>query len=535
MASIRNGHHLKHERPKQRYVSAPFSKAESTNQPEHSAAFPKRFSHSGYLDIRTHRKKAWKRRYFVVNNNFLLCAATPHAKRLEGVYPLEGSSIKSKRLSNEFTPGGGSMTFQLFIRKHQLLFRAASPQQCLHWKQHIERASKLKIKDVYRFLYTLGCSESQMAKVVAAKHRTTGEDCAIKIVDKRSCESKMLKTEIQILKKLDNPYIVQLYDIFETKKYLYIVMEMCAGGELFDQIAQLDGEHYTEQDCCLILHQIARGVKYMHQIGIVHRDLKPENILCVHRDSIKRVKLADFGISKMYSNKTNKASNRSMHTIVGTLSYTAPEILRGKGYDHRVDFWSIGVIMYILLCGYPPFWGETEHDISRSILKEEVEFEEEDWCHVAQETRDLVAGLLQKDPSKRSTTEHLLNLTFKLSSKNVGFKNARNNFKKTVLKRKFHRRSMGTFERNPYQFKSHDDLTGNFNQKVLDKNNRLKKAWASKRGSKSTEELTELQLPITKRDSLMVNFETDDDRRKRKERKKKEIENAQNDEEHKSD
>eukprot|EP01084_Bolivina_argentea_P305832 528366_1 len=80
----------------------------------------------------------------------------------------------------------------------------------------------------------------------------------------------MLKTEIQILKKLDNPYIVKLYDIFETKKYLYIVMEMCLGGELFDQIAELDGEHYTEQDCCLILHQIARGVKYMHTVGIVH-------------------------------------------------------------------------------------------------------------------------------------------------------------------------------------------------------------------------------------------------------------------------
>ena len=187
-----------------------------------------------------------------------------------------------------------------------------------------------------------GTSESQMCKVVAAKHKTTNEDCAIKIVDKRNCESKMLKTEIQILKKLESPYIVNLFDIFETKKYLYIVMEMCLGGE-----------HYTEQDCCLILHQIARGVKYMHEIGIVHRDLKPENILCVHRDSIKRIKLADFGISKIVKQKSNKNGQSKavpMHTIVGTLSYTAPEILRGKGYDHTVDVLSIGVIMYILLC-----------------------------------------------------------------------------------------------------------------------------------------------------------------------------------------
>eukprot|EP00483_Globobulimina_turgida_P010682 UN10703 len=229
------------------------------------------------------------------------------------------------------------MTFELFIRKHTLFFRAASPQQCSIWKDHIAKASKLKIKDVYRFLYTLGTSESQMTKVVAAKHKTTNEDCAIKIVDKRNCESKMLKTEIQILKKLENPYVVQLYDIFETKKYLYIVMEMCLGGELFDQIAELDGEHYTEQDCCLILHQIARGVKYMHEVGIVHRDLKPENILCVHRESIKRIKLADFGISKMVKKKHNGRKYEPMHTIVGTLSYTAPEILRGRGYDHTVE------------------------------------------------------------------------------------------------------------------------------------------------------------------------------------------------------
>ena len=400
-----------HQQVKQRYQSAPFSKSEASSQPEHSAAFPKRFTYSGYLDVRQKKNKPWARRYFVVNNNFLLCAATPHAQKLEGVYPLEGSSIKthknksknknkSPKSSSPSTSNGkhstsngkkspksstssssnnnGNMTFELFIRKHQLFFRAASPQQCSIWKEHIQKASKLKIKDVYRFLYTLGTSESQMTKVVAAKHKTTNEDCAIKIVDKRNCESKMLKTEIQILKKLDNPYIVQLYDIFETKKYLYIVMEMCRGGELFDQIAELDGEHYTEQDCCLILHQIARGVKYMHEVGIVHRDLKPENILCVHRDSIKRVKLADFGISKMVKqkplqssqqNNNNDIKTEAMHTIVGTLSYTAPEILRGKGYDHTVDFWSIGVIMFILLCGYPPFWGETEHDVCYIINK----------------------------------------------------------------------------------------------------------------------------------------------------------------------
>ncbi|ETO04035.1 Calcium-dependent protein kinase, partial [Reticulomyxa filosa] len=130
----------------------------------------------------------------------------------------------------------------------------------------------------------------------------------------------------------------------------------CEGGELFDQIANLDGDHYSEEDCCHVMHQIANGVKYMHERGIVHRDLKPENILCVRKNSIKTIKIADVGISKMVK------PHELMKTMVGTLSYIAPEILESKKYDHRVDYWSIGVIMFILLCGYPPFYGETDAD-----------------------------------------------------------------------------------------------------------------------------------------------------------------------------
>merc|ERR1719361_2602071 len=274
---------------KDRHISSPDRGPDKSNR-EHSIAFPKNFQYSGYLDVRTKPEKPWKRRYFVVNNNFLLSAATPYAKRLDSVIALEGSNTKTTSKSSD-------MTFDLFTKRHRLFFRAASPKQCSKWTAAIQRASNLKIKDIYRFLYTLGISGR--TKVVAAKHRTSGLDSAIKIMDKRQCDRKMLKTEIQILKKLESPYIVALYDLIETKKYLYIVMELCSGGELFDQIASLDGDHYSEEDCCLILHQIAKGVGYMHKMGIVHRDLKPENILCVEKGNIRRVKIADFGISKM--------------------------------------------------------------------------------------------------------------------------------------------------------------------------------------------------------------------------------------------
>jgi len=518
---------------------------ENENKVEHSSAFPRTFQHCGYLDVRTKEDKPWKRRYFVVNNNFLLSAATPHAKKLDRVIPLEGSNIRQSTKSSD-------MTFELFIRKHKLYFRAASPKQCTKWTNAIQKASKLKIKDIYRFLYTLGTSG--MTKVVAAKHRTTNEDSAIKIIDKRMCDKKMLKTEIQILKKLDSPYIVSLYDLIETKKYLYIVMEKCEGGELFDQIAELDGEHYTEQDCCLILHQIAKGVKYMHKCGIVHRDLKPENILCIKPNSIRKVKIADFGISKILNakkmlNKDDKS--QQMNTVVGTISYTAPEVLLKKPYDYTVDFWSIGVIMHILLCGYPPFYGDNDKEVTSSILNEELEFDDDDWEHVSIEAKNLCKGLLSKDSTKRNTCDDILKLAWKVSSKSLSFAKARKNFKQTVIKRKFHRHSLSVFEKDPllsrklnmryggqndtknmnkidsntlntlnnggiikHKGPSFDDMSSSRQSQQLlkiNKENKFRNAFRGPRRSKGTEELLELKLPLSKRDSLFAITEEEND------------------------
>jgi len=454
----------------------------------------------------------------VLNNNFLMCAATPQAKQLEQCYPLEGSQLETKNEAK-------GLYFELFSRKKTMYFRAPNSKECAKWKNHIADAAKLKIKDIYRFMYTLGTSESQTNKVVAAKHKRTGESSAIKIVDKRGCDAKMLKTEIRILKKLDSKHIVQLYDIFETRKFLYIVMEMCIGGELFDQIAELDGENYSVKDCCLILHQIASGVKYMHKMGIVHRDLKPENILCVERNSIKKVKIADFGVSKVVSKKQKAADKKMMKTVVGTLSYTAPEILRGKGYDHTVDYWSIGVIMFILLCGYPPFYGDDNAEISNAILKDELEFEEEDWEHVPQETRAVCAGLLQKDPAKRLGTDALLRLVFKTTSKNDAWKLSRKKFKSHVIERKMHTHSLFASRSSTKQKHrlghSHDDNHHYHSDKRMTAFSKQHTASKGRRGSHTTDQM-ELNLPNSMRDSFVADFETDDDRRKREQRQKEE-------------
>lgn len=340
------------------------------------SAFPQKHQYAGYLAIRQiDTDNQWHRKYFVLSNNFLFGGDTQYSTKLSVCIPLEGCNTK-------LTAQSSDMTFEL----NKYYFRASSPQLCKEWITNIERASTLTIYDLYRFRYELGCSASSSSKVIAAKHKITNQEFAIKIMNKKKCnDKKTLQREISILKKLKSPYIVELCDLFETSKYLYIVMEFCKGGELFDQIANMDylnGDRYTEKDCIGIMHQLASGVQYMHNMGIVHRDLKPENILCVEPNSIKKIKIADFGISAIIDPKSRPKSTRSnkgyfrnrksthsssnssssfdalnivaqnqnnmMKTRVGTLSYTAPEILKYKPYDERVDFWSLGVIMYIL-------------------------------------------------------------------------------------------------------------------------------------------------------------------------------------------
>jgi len=253
-------------------------------------------------------------------------------------------------------------------------------------------------------------------------------------------------------------------------------------------------------------------------------------------DSIKRVKLADFGMSKMVHNKKQKADAsraKLMQTNVGTLSYQAPEILRGKGYDRTVDFWSIGVIMFILLCGYPPFYGETDYEISQSILKEDVDFEDEDWEHVNDEVKSVVSGLLRKDPSKRLTTDSVLQLTFKMTGKNMsrGWKKSRVKFKQHIVKRKVALKSMTMDAVNSKMRSSthrvglsQDDHSQYRNSQKMSSSNRQYKAMGGRRGSKTAEQF-QINLPMTQRTSLVANFMTDDDIRKKKLKEKEESEN----------
>ncbi|XP_055803933.1 CDPK-related protein kinase-like isoform X2 [Solanum dulcamara] len=210
-----------------------------------------------------------------------------------------------------------------------------------------------------------------------------------------------VRREVKILRALtghDN--LVKFYDAYEDHENVYIVMELCEGGELLDRIL-LRGGKYTEDEARAVLIQILKVVAFCHLQGVVHRDLKPENFLFMSKDENAQLKAIDFGLSDFVK------PDERLNDIVGSAYYVAPEVLH-RSYSTEADVWSIGVISYILLCGSRPFWARTESGIFRAVLKADPGFEEQPWPTLSSEAKDFVKRLLNKDPRKRMTAAQAL-------------------------------------------------------------------------------------------------------------------------------
>jgi len=185
-------------------------------------------------------------------------------------------------------------------------------------------------------------------------------------------------------------------------KNIFSSLFRVTGGELFDKIVEQGS--YTERDAAILVSKMVSAIEYLHSLGIVHRDLKPENLLLKDENSLTEVKIADFGLSKI----VGTSSMARMMTACGTPSYVAPEVLLTIGYDKEVDLWSIGVITYILLCGFPPFYNETLHKLFEEIMQAQYDFPEEYWAHISDEAKDFVSKLLVANPMKRMTASQAL-------------------------------------------------------------------------------------------------------------------------------
>lgn len=209
-----------------------------------------------------------------------------------------------------------------------------------------------KLRDFYRIGKVLG--EGAFGEVRLCVHRDSGAQRAVKVLRKSHMdedEKRMLFNEINILKEIDHPNIVKMYEFFEDEKRYYIVTEICKGGELFDEI--LARGKFNEKDAAVLIKQVLSCINYCHSAKIVHRDLKPENILLEQNKEFDQIKIIDFGTSLVYD------PNKKLDEKLGTPYYIAPEVL-GKSYGSKCDIWSIGVIVYILLSGIPPFNGKDD-------------------------------------------------------------------------------------------------------------------------------------------------------------------------------
>ncbi|KAA8520787.1 hypothetical protein F0562_014941 [Nyssa sinensis] len=228
---------------------------------------------------------------------------------------------------------------------------------------------------------------------------------AVKIISKSKMTTAIaiedVRREVKILKALSgHKHLVRFYDACEDANNVYIVMELCEGGELLDRILSRGGR-YTEDDAKLIVVQILSVVAFCHLQGVVHRDLKPENFLFTSKNEDADMKLIDFGLSDFIR------PDERLNDIVGSAYYVAPEVLH-RSYSLEADIWSIGVITYILLCGSRPFWARTESGIFRAVLRADPNFDDLPWPSVSSEAKDFVKRLLNKDYRKRMTAAQAL-------------------------------------------------------------------------------------------------------------------------------
>ena len=245
---------------------------------------------------------------------------------------------------------------------------------------------------------TLG--EGSYGVVRMATRYSDYEIRAVKIIPKSRVKNReILDSEIKVLKQMDHPNIVRLYEVYENSRYIYLVMEMCEGGELFDKLMEMG--HFSEKEAASIMTQMLEAVLFMHEKGFAHRDLKPENFMFASEKLSSTLKLIDFGLSKSVENK------EKFHTKIGSSYYISPEVLQGD-YDSKCDLWSLGVILFIMLSGFPPFDGDTDAEIIQTVKQGKLAFSQEIWQSISDEAKDLIEKLLDRDPQTRISAQEAL-------------------------------------------------------------------------------------------------------------------------------
>ncbi|KAL3276351.1 hypothetical protein HHI36_011734 [Cryptolaemus montrouzieri] len=264
-------------------------------------------------------------------------------------------------------------------------------------------SSWLPLQLKQKFTVGRAIGDGNFAVVRLCKDNSDNKEYALKIIDKSKCKGKedMIENEVKILRKINHPNIMSLITDQDTKNLLFLVCEYVAGGDLFDAIAS--AQKFSEDQATLLINHLVSALAYLHNLNIVHRDVKPENLLVEFAGTrINMLKLADFGLACEVV--------KPLYTVCGTPTYVAPEILAESGYGLKIDVWAAGVILYILLCGYPPFVSQDndQEKLFDCILSGQYDFPEEYWGDVSLSAKELIQNMLQLAPELRFSAEDVL-------------------------------------------------------------------------------------------------------------------------------
>ena len=288
----------------------------------------------------------------------------------------------------------------------------------------LTNASNENIRQIYNFEKILGKGSFGLVRIISLK-KEPEKKFALKIIEKDKVKDKvyLLEREITILRTMDHPNIINFYETYQDSKYLYIVMEYCSGGDLMDKILQKT--HLEEKVVCDIMEKLFSAINYVHKKKIVHRDLKLENVLFFDKSPNSDLKIIDFGLSaivkaKFHSffshNENPDIAPNDLNSKVGTPLYVAPEVLKGN-YSYECDIWSLGVIMFMLLSGDPPFIGTTEDKLFEVIEKGQFSFHGKAWLSVSPKAKDLLTRIFKVNPKKRPIPAQILKHSWFLSFK----------------------------------------------------------------------------------------------------------------------
>ncbi|XP_034008493.1 calcium/calmodulin-dependent protein kinase type II subunit gamma isoform X6 [Trematomus bernacchii] len=260
-----------------------------------------------------------------------------------------------------------------------------------------------RFTDEYQLFEELG--KGAFSIVRRCSKKSTGQEYAAKIINTKKLSARdhqKLDREARICRLLKHPNIVRLHDSISEEGFHYLVFDLVTGGELFEDIVAR--EYYSESDASHCINQILESVSHIHQHDIVHRDLKPENLLLASKMKGAAVKLADFGLAIEV-----QAEQQAWFGFAGTPGYLSPEVLRKDPYGKPVDIWACGVILYILLVGYPPFWDEDQHKLYQQIKAGAYDFPSPEWDTVTPEAKNLINQMLTINPAKRITADQAIN------------------------------------------------------------------------------------------------------------------------------